>query len=120
MTALGYADLVARVTETMKEWKLLCEASPVAGENPPPTAEGLPKDSPLRRVVVARQGFSSAMSGAKKGGMLDFLDLFFSHFPISSLLDPSRRRKSVLQVRVAGLPILRWSRSSKHFLNKRY
>ena len=48
------------------------------------------------------------------------MDLFFSHFPISSLLDPSRRRKSVLHVRVAGLcrslPILRWSRSSKHFL----
>jgi hypothetical protein len=44
------------------------------------------------------------------------MDLFFSHFPISSLLDPSRRRKSVLHVRVAGLPILRWSRSSKNFL----
>ena len=44
------------------------------------------------------------------------MDLFFSHFPISSLLDPSRRRKSVLHVRVTGLLILRWSRSSKHFL----
>jgi hypothetical protein len=44
------------------------------------------------------------------------MDLFFSHFPISSRLDPSRRRKSVLHVRVTGLPILLWSRSSKHFL----
>jgi hypothetical protein len=44
------------------------------------------------------------------------IDLFFNHFPISSRLDPSRRRKSVLHVRVAGLPILLWSRSSKHFL----
>ena len=39
------------------------------------------------------------------------MDLFFSHFSISS-----RRRKSVLHVFVAGLPILCWSRSSKHFL----
>ena len=31
-------------------------------------------------------------------------------------LDPSRRRKSVLHVRVAGFPSHRWSRSSKHFL----
>jgi hypothetical protein len=44
------------------------------------------------------------------------IDLFFSHFPISSLLDPSRRRKSVLHVRVDGLPILRWSKSSKQSL----
>jgi hypothetical protein len=44
------------------------------------------------------------------------MDLFFSHFPISSRLNPSRRRKSVLHVRVTGLPILLWSRSSKHFL----
>ena len=44
------------------------------------------------------------------------MDLFFNHFPISSLLDPSRRRKSVLHVRVTGLPMLRWSKSSKHFL----
>jgi hypothetical protein len=44
------------------------------------------------------------------------VDLFFDHFPISSRLDPSRRKKSVLHVRVAGLPILLWSRSSKHFL----
>jgi hypothetical protein len=44
------------------------------------------------------------------------MDLFFSHFPISSRLDPSRRRKSVLHVRVTGLPILLWSRSLKHFL----
>ena len=43
-------------------------------------------------------------------------DLFFNHFPISSRLDPSRMRKSVLHVRVTGLPILLWSRSSKHFL----
>jgi hypothetical protein len=42
--------------------------------------------------------------------------LFFSHFPISSRLDPSRRKKSVLHVRVTGLPIPLWSRSSKHFL----
>ncbi len=34
------------------------------------------------------------------------MDLFYSHFPISSLLDPSRRRKSILHVRVTGLPIL--------------
>ena len=44
------------------------------------------------------------------------IDLFFSHFPISSRLDPSRKRKSVLHVRFTGLPILLWSRSSKHFL----
>jgi hypothetical protein len=44
------------------------------------------------------------------------IDLFFSHFPISSRLDPSRRRKSVLYVCVNGLPILLWSTSSKHFL----
>ena len=46
------------------------------------------------------------------------IDLFLNHFPISSRLrlDPSRRRKSVLHVRVSGLPILLWSRSSKHFL----
>ena len=34
----------------------------------------------------------------------------------ASRLDPSWRRKSVLHVRVTGLPILLWSRSSKHFL----
>jgi hypothetical protein len=47
-----------------------------------------------------------------------YIDLFLNHFPISSRLrlDPSRRRKSVLHVRVSGLPILLWSRSSKHFL----
>jgi hypothetical protein len=44
------------------------------------------------------------------------MDSFFNHFPISSRLDPSRRRKSVLYVRVAGRPILRCSKSSKHFL----
>jgi hypothetical protein len=44
------------------------------------------------------------------------MDLFFSHFPISSRLNPSRRRKSVLHVRVTGLAILLWSSSSNHFL----
>ena len=44
------------------------------------------------------------------------MDLFLNHLPVSSRLDPSRRRKSVLHVRVASSPILRWSRSSKHFL----
>ncbi len=34
------------------------------------------------------------------------MDLFFSHFPISSLLNPSRKRKSVLHVLVADLLIL--------------
>jgi hypothetical protein len=48
--------------------------------------------------------------------LLPWYGLFFSHFPISSLLDPSRRRKAVLHVCVTGLPILHWSRSSKHFL----
>jgi hypothetical protein len=42
--------------------------------------------------------------------------LVFCHFPISSRLDPTRRRKSVLHVRVTGLPILLWSRSLMHFL----
>jgi hypothetical protein len=35
------------------------------------------------------------------------IDLFFSHAPISSRLDPSLRKKSVHHVRVAGLPSLR-------------
>ena len=43
------------------------------------------------------------------------IDLFFSHVPISSRLDPSLRKKSVHHVRVAGgLPSLSWCRSSKH------